>query len=52
LLTFAPGDPAFAADNIRFALVATVPEPGSLALFSLGAVSLLGWRRWRKHTAA
>jgi PEP-CTERM motif len=30
----------------------TVPEPSSLALLSLGGLTLAGWRRWRKRTAA
>jgi probable HAF family extracellular repeat protein len=33
------------------ATVAAAPEPGSLTLLGLGAVSLLGWRRWRRAPA-
>ncbi len=29
---------------------ATVPEPSSLALLTLGGIALASWRRWRKRT--
>jgi hypothetical protein len=37
---------------IRATGTADVPEPGSLALMGLGGLALLGYRRWRRTTAA
>lgn len=32
-------------------MMASVPEPASMSLLLMGALSLLGWRKWRRHAA-
>jgi hypothetical protein len=53
-----PGNPGagfddIGVDDVRFqSAPPAVPEPSSLALLSLGGLTLAGWRRWKKRATA
>jgi hypothetical protein len=37
------------ADDVKVIIPSAVPEPGSLSLFGVGALAMLGVRHWRKR---
>jgi MYXO-CTERM domain-containing protein len=45
-------DSALVIDNIRTSAVSANPEPGSLTLAAVGAISLLGYRLRRRRARA